>query len=66
MSKIQALIQSVLFVILFPLAVVADETNRPNPQDGPTDIYTSVVIVDFDAVRDADQSFEASVFFKMS
>lgn len=64
MPKIQDLILSFLFVIILPIAVVAADATRPNPEDGPTDIYASIVIVDFDTVRDADQSLRGKCVFQ--
>lgn len=48
------------------MAGFAADSTRPNSDAGPTEIFASIVIVDFDSVRDADQSFEASVFFRLS
>lgn len=55
-----------LIALLLPGFAMADESTRPDPQSGPTEIYTSIVVVDLDAVHDAAQSFEASVFFDLS
>lgn len=55
-----------LIALLLPISAMADGSTRPDSQSGPTDIHASIVIVDLDAVQDAKQSFEASVFFDLS
>lgn len=36
---------------------------RPDPEGVPTRIYTTIFIIDVDAIRTSDQSFDANVYF---
>lgn len=55
-----------LVLLAVPLAAAGREAVRPNAGAGPTEIEALIVVVDIDAVRDADNSYEASVYYRLS
>lgn len=49
-----------------PGAGLARESVRPGAGGPPTEISALVVLVDIDAVRDADNAYEASIYYELS
>lgn len=62
MSGLLCLVGAV--VLAFPGE--AREPLRPNAEAGPTVVEALIVVVDIDAVRDADNSYEASIYYRLS
>ena len=54
----------IITLFIFPAELVAIDTSRPGPEDGPTDIKIIFYVIDIDEIIDSKQSFTANVFFQ--